>query len=263
MQNIVVCIVLILTTMLGLTIQLLAFVYFFHTEREGLSNKLRLMLILSDTSFLICTHLMSVCAMSSETTECKLYFFPMLLLGTLQVGMITSIIATIKAIAVAAPFYIINSTLVYKTVIILTIGNALQALPYALQTFKDEIMIINVIQMAIEVILTTISTGIIIYRLRQAHTSTSVNNFSEREQHNWYIIKTIIIKSVTFNVTTVIGVMISVLFERLNYSFLFPFQGFVFCLSSIINALVYILRCPGLRRYAVHLLIQHQNHTHT
>ena len=249
-----------LTTMLGIIANILALIYFLRNERRGLPNKLRLMLIISDIFFLLGTHFMSICTISGTINYCREYFLPILVLTTLEAGLITSCIAVTNAIAVAFPFYTINAMRTYQGTCTLTIVNGLQVLPYL---FKDDndigyILIINSIQLATEVTIIVISAGLIIFRLRQSNAENGVSNLEERKQQNTYIIKTILMKCITFAVTTILGAIACLIYFYFpGNNTLFTFQGFLLSLSSVINALLHITRSPGLRNYTAHILLQH------
>ena len=257
----------VLTATFGQLGNLMALTYFCRHDRCGLSNKLRLLLIISDILYLVGAQILSICIISNDKVEdCDVKTLSIFVGASLQVGMVTTVIAAVKAIAVAKPLYVINAHRVYKGTALLTVINIIQSIPYAFEYVRNsEVIIIpisiNSLQIVISVIVITAATAVIIFCLRKLNMNTAVNNLQEREKQNVRIVRAVVRKGVVFTVTTLLGTTFGILYHYYDeYRVLFSIQRFLLSSSSVMNAVIHIVHSQPLRNYAVGIVIQHRRH---
>ena len=288
----------ILTATFGQFGNVIALTYFFRHNRRGLFNKLRLSLIVSDILYLVGAQFLSICTISNDKVDdCDVRTLSVFVGTSLQVGLVTTVIATVKAIAVAKPIYVINSPHVYKGTVVLTVINIIQSIPYVFKYLLSSAVFIiaiaiNCLQIVINVIVTTAATIVIMCCLRKftvntavnnlqarEHRSqqspgertpqstisrrenTAVNNFQAREKHNVRIVRAVIMKGVVFTVTTLLGTSFGILYNyHKEYPVLFSLQRFLLSSSSVMNAVIHIVHSQPLRNYAVRIVLPHQHH---
>ena len=248
----------------GTTANLLCLNYFIHHERVSLSQRLTIMLNVTDTFYaavgfglFVAHRAYSVIHISQAIMESSPYGYAVILFLSFESGILTLILTITRIIVIKNPFVFVENRVVYALTAFFTICCTVQAILFlpALTKVKDAIKLelFSEIEVGFEVIISIFSSMIMIYYV---WASSSPLETGMQINRNRKVTWTILTISIVFTATNGTGAIVSLLSRKFpEHVHEFQISVFLcFLLNSALNPVVYISRKKELRQSVLKLI---------
>ena len=251
---------LVLGTM-GYILNAISLSYFIRRERNGLSNQLLILLIITD--LVLCFTLPFLFYASDAVNNSNEYYAIINFLVQTS-GIVTTTLSIVRAISIKNPLMNISSQIVWAVIIVLYIFSFNSNVYVAVVGDKRMGFYIGIAVFAVCMVLVSIS-GIYSYRLlkrvRISVSDLTLNNIVSRRHHASI---TILILVALFVFTNILGFviapslyfLITPIFKQPSLTVMAHYMDACPAINSILNPFVYIVRKKGLRDYVTGYVIQ-------